>query len=203
MIKLFLYGDLGKKFGERKVFNVLSLNELFRALSSNCPQFRRYLHLQEKRGVFYQIIVNEKQISCPHQMNNNFHSNTTVKIIPVPLGNFGSGIGSSNKTNSALALGIGTLFIVAGAFMLANPVLAPIGVALIFGGVSLLAMGVIGLLSPQPKFQPEDERKGSYLFDGMIEAARQGSPVPLVYGRMLINGLTINSTIRTSDSSGA
>lgn len=202
MIKLLLYGDLGKKFGETKQFSVRSLHELFCALSSNNTNFRRYLNLQEQRGIFYQIFVNDKQLSCTQQMGNNLSVDSVVKVIPVPLGNFGSGIGSSNKTNSALALGIGTLFVVAGAFMLATP-LAPVGVALIFGGVSLIAMGVIGLLSPQPKFQAEEARKGSYLFDGMIEAARQGSPVPLVYGRMLINGLTINSTIRTSDSNGA
>ena len=198
MVSLQLYGELGSLFGSERKLNVSSISEAVHALNMMFPKMRRYLHLQEKRGVFFQIVIDNNPISYLAQFGQRLLTNSIVKIIPIPLGSYGSGIGSSNTANSGIAIGIGTLFVVAGALMIASGVAAPIGIALIFGGVALMAMGVIGLLSPQPKFKPEEDKRTSYSFDGVIDAARQGNPVPLVYGRMLINGLTVNSVIRTS-----
>jgi len=48
----------------------------------------------------------------------------------------------------------------------------------------------------------DEAKKQSYLFDGILDTSREGLPVPVVYGRLLVQGITINSEIDTNDTDG-
>ena len=70
-------------------------------------------------------------------------------------------------------------------------------------GVSLVLGGVAQLISPTPKISSgedstNDPRK-SYSFSGIQNVARQGVPVPVVYGEMIVGSVTISAGINTED----
>jgi predicted phage tail protein len=89
------------------------------------------------------------------------------------------------------------------------PVVTGAGTALIFGtalkglvlgiGTSLALGGVAQLLTPTPTLSlgtdsPNDPRK-SYSFSGIQNTSRQGTPVPIVYGEMLVGSVVISAGI--------
>ena len=66
-------------------------------------------------------------------------------------------------------------------------------------GTSLALGGVAQLLTPTPTLSlgtdsPNDPRK-SYSFSGIQNTSRQGTPVPIVYGEMLVGSVVISAGI--------
>ena len=201
MITVMLYGDLGKKFGAKKSCQVRSISEIFKIMECNGHKIRKYLFDKSKDNVFYRIFINDIAANDYSVFKRLIPLNAVVKIIPIPMGQGGLLSGSGRGT-SFLAIGLGALFIAGGGLLLATGGASAVGLPLLFAGVSLLATGVIGLLSPQPQFQADQLAKTSFLFDGILDTARQGAPVPIVYGRLLVQGITVNSSITTEDTDG-
>ncbi len=69
-------------------------------------------------------------------------------------------------------------------------------------GISLVAGGVVQMLSPQPAglaSKQDAENRASYAFGGVTNTAAQGNPVPLLYGRRRIGGAIISAGIYVED----
>ena len=67
-------------------------------------------------------------------------------------------------------------------------------------GISLVLNGVASLLAPtppKPKERPEDIP--SYGFDGPANTTRQGVPIPVCYGQLIVGGAVISSGIEPED----
>ena len=60
---------------------------------------------------------------------------------------------------------------------------------------SLALQGITQLLMPGPEV--DRETPDNYLFDGNSEHIKEGLPVPLLYGEMLIGGAVINQSYST------
>jgi predicted phage tail protein len=76
-----------------------------------------------------------------------------------------------------------------------------VGTVLLGLGASLVLGGVAQLLSPVPKLpqgsdSPDDPRR-SFSFSGIQQTSRQGVPVPVVYGEMLVGSVVISAGIDT------
>lgn len=77
-----------------------------------------------------------------------------------------------------------------------------VSTALIIAGIGLIAAGVMVLLSKPPKFDDFREsggyaqKKASYLFDGPANTIREGGPVPVGYGRLLVGSQVIQTDYR-------
>ena len=80
-----------------------------------------------------------------------------------------------------------------GAFLIANA-------ALIAGAIGgLLALkGLTDYLTPQTPGESPD----SYLFGNAQENVKMGSPVPLLYGELIVPGVTINYSMRDQKTTG-
>jgi len=72
------------------------------------------------------------------------------------------------------------------------------GTVAVFAGLGLLAAGVTNLLTSPPKFEDFREIGGggarSYLFNGPQNTTREGGPVPLVYGELIVGSQVISTT---------
>jgi predicted phage tail protein len=63
--------------------------------------------------------------------------------------------------------------------------------------MSLLSYGISKLM--QPKKPKTAETNPSYLMDGTQNLAKQGLPIPLGYGRMMVGSLVVSQAIRYRD----
>lgn len=158
-----LYGHLGKRFGKVHRFAINSPAEALAALRANYPDFAAAL--TELDGMAYRIYVDFDEVG--EQQLGNPTGREVIRIVPVVSG---SGtvvaeviwyVASMYATNVAFAMVVNYL-----AYMAVSSLLAP-------------SPPVIGTTD-------RPENKPSYLFDGAINTAAQGNPVPVGYGRVMV-----------------
>jgi len=108
-----------------------------------------------------------------------------IRIIPV-IG----GAGAAGRILAGVAL-------VAASFI---PGVGALAVNLMLGvGASLVLGGVAQLISPVPTLDGGDDSQGdprkSYSFSGIQNTSRQGLPIPIVYGEMIVGSIVVSSSI--------
>ena len=67
-------------------------------------------------------------------------------------------------------------------------------------GAALTLQGVAGLISPVPVFpkvQTPSKIRKSFSFSGIQNTSRGGTPVPIVYGKILTGSVVISAGIDT------
>ena len=195
-----VYGPLAKFLGQRSFkFAVKSPAEAVRLLLANFPSLQGHMANHD-----YKISVGRLQLPIgdhPEYIHYPTASNEPIRIMPIVSG-----------------AGEGTGQILAGIGLIALAVLNPFGAAAIgtFGltkaiavtsllpaigsiGVSLALTGVAQLLSPTTQLSTGtdsdfDPRK-SYSFSGIQNVARQGVPVPIIYGEVLVGSIVVSAGI--------
>jgi hypothetical protein len=60
-----------------------------------------------------------------------------------------------------------------------------------------MAGGAAMLLAPTIDSSAGNEEQ-SYLFDGAVNSVKQGTPVPILYGRMIVGGAVISASIKSN-----
>ena len=195
-----LYGELADEYGKDWALDVNSPSEAVRALCANNPSFKKFITSSQDRGVGYKVMVGKSYIENNQVDLYNPSGKQEIKIIPVVLG---------AKSKFLKQIFYGVLLVVAAPYVtsylagttLGGATLATIGgeavtLATIAGGamtsigVNLIIGGVGGLLAPTP----EDE-VDSYLFNGAVNTTRQGVPVPICYGQLMVGGAVISSGV--------
>ena len=216
--KINLEGELGEKFGKVWHLNVKSPAEAVRAIDAQRKGFRKYFLDTGEKGIGYEVIVGdqglqqEEGLLYPAPMRDDF------TFVPIPQGGksraFGmilmgaaifvtaglaSGAFAAAQTAGALAVAEGASGWAAFAASLAAEG-GMTGIALSMGGALMLG-GVAQLLAPTPESSAGNEEQ-SYLFDGAINSAKQGTPIPILYGRMTVGGAVISASIKSNQETG-
>ena len=215
--KIKLYGELGDKFGKEWNLDINSPSEAIRALDVNNRDFRSYMVNSEKNGIAYKIIVGKSYLEEKEELYYP-SGKQEIKIIPVVIGAKKSGLGmiifggvllmapymapslfggtyygaaasSVASLTGGTAVG-GSVFSGMGAFM------AKASMKL---GLALILNGVASLLAPTPKTTERPEDHPSYAFDGAANTTRQGVPIPICYGQLIVGGAVISSGIEPED----
>jgi predicted phage tail protein len=187
---VLLYGHLGKRFGRRHEYDVRNPAEAVRALSATLDGFRAYLIEHSRPG--YRVLVGKE----PRTLETIAHpADEAIKIVPVTAG-AGRGIGSIILGVALMAvapyLGGASSFAMAwevGGGALAGYLATNIGISLVLSGVSQM-------LAPTPKTAGTPDRpenKPSVAFDGPVNTAAQGNPVPVCYGRLIVGSQVISA----------
>jgi len=207
-----LEGELGEKFGEIWKLNVNTPVEAVRAIDSQRKGFRKHFLDTHDAGMGYDIIIGDQGIKQAEEIGYPAPMRDDFTFVPIPTG-------SKQQQSGGFYLVLGALlFWASGGFSALGSMTAEAGFAAQFGagstigiggaggsyffamaGAALMATGVSMMLSPSIKNDPGNEEQ-SYLFDGPINTARQGTPVPLLYGRMIVGGATISASV-SSDAS--
>lgn len=180
---IYLSGSLAKQFGRRHVYDLDSgtTKEAFSALKNTLEGFEQFIRLQSKKGIRYAIFRNRENIG-----EDDFSRKGTneIRIIPTIDG---------SKKAGALQVVIGAVLIAAGTY---------------FGqgwmvniGISMVAGGVVQMLSPQAKKLESAEANPSYAFGGPANVSAAGHIVGIGYGERMIGGAIISAGIYAEDHS--
>ncbi len=187
MKKFILMGELGEKFGREHSFDVKSAAEGVKALRANFKDFESYMIKSEERGLGYRLTVNDEPILDEGELLYPVGQGGEIVITPAVFGS--SGTAKIIVGAVLIAVGIVLSFTPAAA---ASPYIIGLG-------ISLVAGGVIQLLSPLPKlgspFERDEKSRPSYYFTGAVNTTAQGEPVPILYGRMIVGSAVISAGI--------
>ena len=210
--KVKLYGELAERYGKDWSLDINSPKEAVRALMANNPGFAQFVGTSQDRGIGYKISVGGTYLDDPVNEIYNPSGRQEIKIIPVILGAknkdgwkkiiigalliwgggallaAGQAAGTAAAANAAGVLTADTAAAgaaKAAAMRMAGTAAVKIGEALVLGGVGML-------LTPTPK---EVEETNNYAFNGAVNTIRQGVPVPICYGQLLVGSSVISSGI--------
>ena len=206
-----IYGALAK-FLKRRVFRAQVANaaEAVRFLLANFPQLEQHMADQH-----YEVRVGSRALqlgSDPGELHLPTGQQEVIAIIPVMAGAGSSGgqiLAGVGLVAAAILLGPA-----AGGFLGLGAGLSGAGAGII-GGVAATAIGAVGaslvlggvaqMLTPTPQLNSgtkygqdsETDPRRSYSFSGVQNVSRQGIPVPIVYGEVIIGSIVISAGTST------
>ena len=212
LVKLNLFGELGAFIGsESWELDVKSVQEAISAINTiTRNKFNEYFIKNNKLQAKYRILINGRDFDCTEKELNETNYQKiyeselvmkkkdlkTIDIVPLIESAGGKGFG-------ILTAILGALMIIVGIILIATGFGAPIGIAVIIGGLGLLGAGVVSLLSKPPSFnynQPLDNSVShSYLFNGPSNTIGEGNPVPIGYGTVLVGSNVISAGYRVDE----
>lgn len=181
MITVRLYGHL-KDFGREFILDVKTPAAAVGALCKMIPGFRSRLQGRSEPG--YHIRVGQ-EFRDKDGIRMPCGQREIVKIIPATAG---------SGATARVVVGV-VLLVIAYVFPVTAPYLAPMGVALIAGGVA-------ELLAPKPKKQDANSDSTvaqSYSFSGPMNTSGQGVPVFVGFGRLLVGSHLASGQIYTEE----
>lgn len=179
MKKVILYGELRKRFGKEYYLNVSNVAQAIRALSALVKGFQNYLVINSEPG--YLIKVDGKYLE-EENLTDTIKVDT-IRIIPYIVGS--SGVFKAILGAALIVIGIVT----------SQPWLIKFGISTLLSGIAEVLF-----TPPVPEIAgTKEEAKPSYAFDGPVNTARQGNPVPVCYGKLLVGSQIISAVILAKD----
>lgn len=199
-----IYGALAK-FLKRRVFRaeVANAGEAVRFLLANFPQLEQHMADQ-----YYEVRVGSRALKLgddPSELHAPTGSKEVISIIPVMAGAGSSGgqvlAGVALIGLAILTGGIASAGVALGGFM----GIGTVGTAVVGIGASLVLGGVAQMLTPTPQLNSgtsygqdsDTDPRRSYSFSGVQNTSRQGSPVPVVYGEVIVGSIVISAGTST------
>lgn len=202
-----IYGALAR-FLKRRVFRaeVANAGEAVRFLLANFPQLEKHMADQ-----YYEVRVGSRALQLgddPNELHAPTGSKEVIAIIPVMAGAGGStgqvlaGIGLVAAAillgpAGAGFLGLGAGFTGAGMGIVSSAIGA-VGASLVLGGVAQMLSPTPQLNSGSSYGQDSDtDPRRSYSFSGVQNTSRQGIPVPVVYGEVIVGSIVVSAGTTT------
>ena len=215
LVNIKLHGLLGEQMGQSEwKLAVKSVGDAVRGIQCNTKKLYSQLLENDKKNIRYRVLINEQDFEVEEGKDPNTPEGwatselmmkregiKSIDIVPVLEG--------SDDIFSILTIIIGVVLIATGVGALAMPgFLGSAGVgmkaALVMGGIGLVAAGVTNLMTEMPKFGDfrEIEQGGgkAYLLNGPQNTIREGGPVFVGYGRLMVGSHVVQSAIDTVDS---
>lgn len=195
MKTIYLHGILAKKFGKKFELDVFSPLEALKALCYMIEGFR-----QEFEKYSYKVVKGKLKGGWELDENTasmGIGSFEEVHFVPVVSG--------SKKAFKAI-LGV---VLIAAAFTTGFGALSTANVFAQFGfatGASMAVTGTLLLLggiaqatakNRNDTNNTEEEDKKAFTYNGAENATSQGTPIPLVYGRMLVGSHVVSASMIT------
>jgi len=180
MTKVHLLGKAGKKFGKEFNLDVKHTKQLIRAIAVQRKGFLNFFFDEQKKGIEY-VIKRGKDFLRETDTELSL-GNDDIYLMPVPQG--------SELFSDGFKRDLGAVLTVIGTILLFVPIpgAREIGTALIIIGGYLMFDGILGLV--QDDSPPENA--DAAVFGGPVNVAKQGIPIPLLYGKLEVAGAPIN-----------
>ncbi len=201
-----LHGVLAEQMGRSNwQLAIESVGEAIRGIQANTKKLYQQLIDNDKKNIKYRVLINKRDFLFEEGKDPNTQEGLrsselmmkskkikTIDIVPVLEG-------ADEDGKSILGIIVGIALIATGIF-------APVGMfaaPLIMGGIGLIVAGVANLLTPEPEFEDfrEIEQGGrpSYIFSGPQNTVREGGPVFIGYGRLLVGSHVVQTSLDTFD----
>jgi predicted phage tail protein len=202
-----VYGHLAEHCGQ-SVFEALVRTpaEAIRFLLCNFPSLRGVM-----RDGHYKVAASDLELDLadhPEQLHYPLSNDDVVRVIPVI-----TGAGGAGKILAGAAL-IGISLAIPGAGLAGTSFLASIGGAATFGaglaaaagsiGAALVLGGVAELITPVPRAPDygdiDNDPRENFSFSGIQNVTREGVPVPIVYGEMIVGSIVISAGLNVEEA---
>jgi len=212
--KIKLEGELGEKFGKVWDLNVKTPHEAIRAIECQTKGFRKHILDNAEKGIGYEVIIGDQGIKQEEELLYPAPMREDFTIVPIVQGAKSRGFGMI-LMGAALFIASGGMSAIttaiefgasasATAGATTGQVIAAMGegfmasanMGVLMGG-AMMAGGAAMLLAPTIDGSAGNDEQ-SYLFDGAINSVKQGTPVPVLYGRMIVGGSVISASIKSN-----
>ena len=196
MIKVKVYGKL-RKFVGQSFFDleITSPKEAFSFLVNNFQGIKEHIKEQE-----YCIMAGDVRIT---EDLLDMQTQSEIKIIPVVHGEFLNFILGAAAIFGGKAVAGATAGIL-GAKILGTTVGVLAGAALTSIGVNMVVSGVTDMLTPdvqEPQQsgmdQTDPQALTSFNFTGLANVSKQGVPIPIVYGEVMVGSVIVSAGVDT------
>ena len=207
-VNIKLHGHIGEAIGEEWDLHVANVSEAMHAINVlSKRKLYKYLGDSDKKSAKYRVLINGRDFSSEKRLDGcstkedleNIKNSElclassnlkTIDIIPILEG-----------ASSIFNIILGVILVIIGIIVFpASPFL---GYSLIAAGIGLVASGITALLMEPPEFEEVKSIQGggttSYLFSGPQNVVKEGGPVPLGYGELLVGSQVISATYGVSD----
>lgn len=206
-----VYGHLAEHCGQ-SVFEALVRTpaEAIRFLLCNFPELRGLM-----RDGYYKVAASDLELELtdhPEQLHYPLGTNDVVRVIPVITGAGGGAgkmllgaalIGLAIAAPGAGFVGLGFAKTGVATSLLAAPAFAAASAAAVIAGnvgIALVLGGVADLITPVPKAPDMDnDPRENFNFSGIQNVSREGVPVPIVYGEMVVGSVVISAGLNTEE----
>jgi predicted phage tail protein len=177
---IYLQGKMGELFGDVWSLNAATVAECMHGIDCQREgRLKEYLLDCTEKGIKF-TVQRGKELLDYDNLQMDLGEDDLI-ISPVPAG-------SGNKLLKVI-VGF-ALMVLSVAMMMGSPGLLMIAAAVAVGmvGSTLLNQGVAEYMAPKKP----GEKGDAFLFDGPVNTTKQGVPVPLAYGQLLVGGATIS-----------
>ncbi len=184
-----LYGALGKQFGRVFRLAVASPAEAVHALMALLPGFDRAFVGRDNKAAYHVYVGRGSQRRTIGEDEAAFvlGASEPIRFVPVIEGAKSQGGGQIILGYALMIVGYAFAYPTGGASLVLSQV-----------GASMMLNGVIQLVSPQRVGKDtRQENLPSYAFDGPVNNAEQGGPVPLAYGRVICGSTVVSQGFST------
>ena len=206
MQRVILLGEMGERFGETWEMHVDYIKDIFKLIECQRKGFREYLMECHENGTDFTMQRGKEFVGEEELLLSV--GNEDIIITPIPAGSK-SGIGKILAAIAIVVIAIvappliaaasvsgtaaaGTVSITAGMAAMAG---STFGMMAISMAASLAMAGISQMMMPGPEI--DKETPDNYLFNGTSEHIKEGLPIPLCYGEMMVGGGLINQTMTT------
>lgn len=185
MIRLYLYGQLAKDYGEYLDFEAKTPREAVTALAYQCPKYKKYL----TENNWHIILGKQENEISAQELDIGLGNYKEVHLIPEVMG--------EGKWGTFIA---GAVLFVVGAALSLTGVGAGFGAPLMQLGGGMMLGGLIMATTKVPGINDsnrveEQDKRASFLFSGAVNTSTQGLPIPRGYGRLLIGSAVISAAV--------
>jgi predicted phage tail protein len=197
---VYLQGELGEKFGTKFVVNTDDYADIFRCINANRPDFLPYLRKCHEEDIGFILDTEEGELEHEDLLVPAVKGDITLALAPA-----GSKKGIT-KILAAIAiiaviyftggfagLGTGTVTAVGpgqvGWAVAAGGGLSTAGSMVVLFSANLALAGIQQIMAPDPAV--DQDAPTNYLFSGGPSNAKEGDPVPLLYGELRVPGRPI------------
>lgn len=187
---IYLQGKMGELFGDVWNLNAATVAECMHGIDCQREgKLKQYLLDCTEKGIKF-TVQRGKELLDYDNLQMNLGEDDLI-ISPVPAG-------SGNKLLKVI---VGFALMVLGAWMMMQGgiLMLAAGMAVGMVGSALLNSGVAEYMAPKTPMDKGD----SFLFDGPVNTTKQGVPVPLAYGQLLVGGATISFGFTDDEVSSA
>ena len=180
--KIKLYGRLAKFIGHRVLeADVATAAEAVRFLLANWPELEGHMNDQHYRVSVGKYDLEAEELHHPAGA-------APISFVPVV-----AGAGAVARIIAGIALVAFSLLLPGVGAAIGGAAMTKIG---LLGGALILG-GVAQLLTPTPTVpqgaDTQDDPRKSYSFSGVQNTSRQGTPLPRVYGEMVVGSVVISA----------
>ena len=187
--KVHLLGELSK-FGSIWEVSASSIGDVIQLIDCQTPGFRKFLIDASESGLDLAIIGKDFRVEEPDELlfRNLGPEEVYVSLVPA-----GSKKGWGKILLAAVLITVGVFTGGATTGFFATKLGGAVSTGLVSAGISIGLQGITQLLAKTPNADDPNEKES--LFDGPISTLKQGQPVPILYGKLLIGGAPIHVNI--------